>query len=450
MKPLMLYIHIPFCVRKCLYCDFLSFADHSLKNEYLKVLSNEIKTLGTTAGKGRTVTSIFIGGGTPSLLSVSELSGLMNDIRSSFNVSQDAEISMECNPGTLGVKHFSGASASVKHFEKCCNEACSTVSDTSRETFSREKNNCETFNAVKHTVCETLQGYREAGINRLSIGLQSDMDKHLRTLGRIHDLGDFEITYSAAREAGFENINIDLMSAIPGQTVQDWKDTLNHIVSLSPEHISAYSLIIEEGTPYYDHYVSGLEFEDCKLPSLVDEDDERKMYHITKDILLSAGFARYEISNYAKPGYECKHNIGYWTGVEYLGLGLGAASMLAGYRFKNTSDLKTFVTYWSSDTSKCKNDSKNEFCPADYAIYEEVEKNTVESAISEYMILGLRLTKGISVSGFESNFGRKLAEMYGTAIDNHISEGLLTYEGDRLHLTDKGLDLANYVMKDFL
>ena len=171
---------------------------------------------------------------------------------------------------------------------------------------------------------------------------------------------------------------------------------------------------------------------------------------ITKDILLSAGFARYEISNYAKPECECKHNIGYWTGVEYLGLGLGAASMIAGYRFKNTSDLKTLVTYWSSNTSKCKYDAKNEFCPADYAIYEEVEKTTVESAISEYMILGLRLTKGISVSEFESKFGRKLAEMYGTVIDNHISEGLLTYEGDRLHLTDKGLDLANYVMKDFV
>ena len=285
LSCLELYIHIPFCVRKCAYCDFLSFPSGEEERErYVERLTEEIEEAGAVS-EGYVATAIFFGGGTPSVLTPKQTERILNAVKKSFYVAEDAEITTEVNPGTA----------------------------------DRKK----------------LEAWRQAGINRLSFGLQSTETRELQYLGRIHTMEDFLESYRAAREAGFENINIDLMSALPGQTVSSWEKTLRTVVSLQPEHISAYSLIIEEGTPFCQLFgEDGDAAEEKKrrqslgIPELPDEDAERRMYYDTERILGEAGYHRYEISNYAKPGYECRHNKGYWTGTEYLGLGLGASSYI--------------------------------------------------------------------------------------------------------------------------
>ncbi|WP_026521915.1 radical SAM family heme chaperone HemW [Butyrivibrio sp. VCB2001] len=384
-KTLSLYVHIPFCARKCNYCDFLSFnAEKELMDEYFDALKKEILKSAKDY-RDRAVSTIFFGGGTPSFADEKRVCGLLQKIRDEFNVSTDAEISIEVNPASA----------------------------------MRDK----------------LFSYREAGFNRLSIGCQSLNDDELKVLGRLHNSSLFYETYQNARAAGFNNINVDVMSALPGQSLGSYVDTLNKVLELRPEHISAYSLIIEEGTPFYDM--------DLDIP---DEDTDRAMYHETKRILKEHGFHRYEISNYALGAedddtYECRHNKVYWQRGDYLGLGLGAASMVDNVRWSNTRDIGTYV--------KEPADAESSFDK----IRENVEELNTKAQMEEFMFLGLRLVQGVSTEQFKENFGKDIAEVYGEVIDKYQKMGLLEYAGEGgkyLRLTDKGLDVSNTVMAEFL
>lgn len=371
-----LYLHMPFCVRKCAYCDFLSFpTDQETQNLYTRRLKEDIDAMGKKYGD-IPVETIFIGGGTPSVPDSALIVGIMEHVRKAFHVAEDAEISMEANPGTV-----------------------------TREKFT---------------------DYRRAGINRLSFGLQSANDRELKLLGRIHTWEEFLESFHLARECGFTNINIDLMSALPGQTRESWKDTLKRVTDLNPEHISAYSLIIEEGTPFGEKYGSE---EGRKL--LPDEDSEREMYHETKRFLRDCGYERYEISNYAKPGRACRHNIGYWTGVPYLGLGLGASSYMDGCRFVVNSDMKQYL----------------EEKPG---MFTDVEKLTKKDMEEEFFYVGLRMTAGVSLPEFERRFGVSAKDVYPGLMETFVEEKAAVFQGDRFVLTDYGLDVSNYIMAQFL
>lgn len=377
-----LYIHIPFCVKKCAYCDFLSGpASQERIEKYVEALIGEIRT--HKAGmhhENVNVTSIFFGGGTPSVLNGNQMQKIMNSVKDAFQIDINAEISMEANPGTV----------------------------------TKEK----------------LMAYRSAGINRISFGLQSANNDELKLLGRIHTFEEFLESYRLARECGFENVNVDLISAIPEQTVHSWEKSLNRIMALAPEHISAYSLIIEEGTPFFELYGEGTAGEK-DLPS---EEEERVMYHHTDEILSNAGYHRYEISNYAKEGKECKHNLGYWDRQNYLGIGLGASSLINNVRFKNTDDLMFYLTH-SKELE---------------AIQEEKEVLSETEQMEEYVFLGLRKMQGISVGKFKEEFGKTLQECYGENIQRMIKESLLQEEEGFLRLTRKGIDISNYVFAEIL
>lgn len=371
-----LYLHMPFCVRKCAYCDFLSFpTDQETQNLYTRRLMEDIDAMGKKYGD-IPVDTIFIGGGTPSVPDSALIVGIMEHVRKAFHVAEGAEISMEANPGTV----------------------------------TREK----------------LTDYRRAGINRLSFGLQSANDRELKLLGRIHTWAEFLESFHLARECGFTNINIDLMSALPGQTRESWKDTLKRVTDLNPEHISAYSLIIEDGTPFGEKYGSE---EGRKL--LPDEDSEREMYHETKRFLRDCGYERYEISNYTKPGRACRHNIGYWTGLPYLGLGLGASSYMDGCRFAVNSDMKQYL----------------EEKPG---MFTDVEKLTKKDMEEEFFYVGLRMTAGVSLPEFERRFGVSAKDVYPGLMEMFVEEKAAVFQGDRFVLTDYGLDVSNYIMAQFL
>ena len=379
-KELQLYFHIPFCVRKCLYCDFLSaYGDEDTKAAYMEALLAETAGSAVSYG-GRTVSSVFIGGGTPSVVPVRYIEELMETVRRHYSLAGDAEVTMEINPGTV-----SG---------------------------------------------EALGRCRRAGINRLSIGLQSAREEELALLGRIHTWEQFRECYRAAREAGFANINVDVMSALPGQTLPAYRETLEKVLSQAPppEHISAYSLILEEGTPFFDRYQAG-ELE------AADEDTDRSMYEETKRILERHGYHRYEISNYARRGYECRHNCGYWRRKEYLGLGIGAASLVENVRFRNDREL---VPYLRDPLGRRK----------------ELHALTRQEQMEEFMFLGLRMTEGVDGAEFRRLFGCGLEEVFGPVIRKNIRDGLLREPAPgsfgRLALTDRGLVLSNYVMAQFL
>ena len=379
-KELELYIHIPFCVKKCSYCDFLSApATEQTKEAYMAALFAEI--VGRTKDyKERIVTSIFIGGGTPSLLSGDSIRQLMEHIREGFTLAPDAEITMEVNPGTV--------------------------------------------------TTEKLTAFYAAGINRLSIGMQSAQEQELKILGRIHDFDGFCQVYREAVEAGFTNINVDVMSGLPGQTLASYKDTLEKVLRLEPmpQHISAYSLIVEEGTPFAAMADRG------ELP-LPEEDTERAMYEETIEVLAGYGFHRYEISNYALDGYECRHNVGYWIRRDYLGFGIGAASLIGNVRFQNGRDLNAYMAH-------------------PLACREEQQSLTTQEQMEETMFLGLRLIRGVSYPEFARCYGQTLEEVYGEVISRNVADGLLTVREDetgrRLMLTGRGLDVSNYVMAQFL
>ncbi|GAA6442313.1 MULTISPECIES: radical SAM family heme chaperone HemW [Hungatella] len=399
-KKLEIYVHIPFCAKKCAYCDFLSFPGNMrMRREYTDKLLEEIRIQSSFVREYQ-VDTIFLGGGTPSVLDVTDITAIMGTLKEHYDIAPDAEITIEVNPGTVKM--------------------------------------------------EGLVAYREAGINRVSMGLQSADDTELRYLGRIHTYDEFLKSFQRVRMAGFTNVNVDLISAIPGQTPESWRNTLKKTAMLKPEHISAYSLIVEEGTPFYDRYGGHVEMESYEmspeerrrlmaLPDLPDEDTEREMYYMTRNCLAEQGYERYEISNYARPGFECRHNVGYWTGTGYLGLGLGASSYLEGCRFHNTSDFQSYVSAHLDDEA--------EFCQA---LRQDMEQLSVKSKMEEFMFLGLRLTRGVSVEGFITRFGQSIRNVYGGVIDKLEREGLLEHKNGYYRLTERGLDLSNYAMSLFL
>ena len=369
-KDLSLYIHIPFCARKCRYCDFTSFEVKPPRiGEYIKALRSEIADAGDMYAD-RCIKSIYIGGGTPSYIETGHIASVMDLVREVFVVEDDAEISIEVNPGSADKSKF--------------------------------------------------EGYLDAGINRLSIGLQSFDDSELKTLGRIHTSADFVRTYNEAREAGFYNINVDIISSVPGQTLRSYDHTLRSVCELAPDHISAYSLQLEEGTYMYEHRD---EYE------WIDEDTDRDMYHMTKQILSEYGYERYEISNYAKPGFSCAHNIRYWTGGDYLGIGLGAASLMGDERLKNTEEFLAYLC--------------GERCVQSIRL-------SHEDKMEEYMFLGLRMMSGVSVSRFEEKFGVSLGDVYGRQIEELTDNGLICLEEDRIYLSDRGIDISNYCLAKFI
>lgn len=390
-KPMELYIHIPFCARKCLYCDFLSFeAREPLQEAYTRQLIQEMKAQGACCSDYK-VATVFIGGGTPSVMDPCLMGDIMRALKYHFDVAEDAEITIEVNPGTL--------------------------------------------------LYNKLHIYRESGINRLSIGLQSADNRELRDLGRIHTFEEFLKSYQCARMVGFADINVDLMSSIPGQTLESFKNTLKKVTMLKPEHISAYSLIVEEDTPFWERYgkqehsrVKG------EFPPLPDEETEERIYHLTRTFLKEQGYGRYEISNYAKPGCECRHNVGYWTEVPYLGLGLGASSFMWGCRFGN---VKTMDDYMNLDFS-------GDTVSVLEQLHGPLEVLTREARMEEFMFLGLRLTKGVSEIDFVSMFGIKLETVYGPVIERLMKNGLLEKNGIHIALTEWGMDVSNFVLGEFL
>lgn len=380
-KNLQLYIHIPFCVRKCSYCDFLSFStDERTQLAYANALIREIEFYGPQMSQ-YTVNTIYIGGGTPTWLNEDKMVEILDSVYTYFNVSSEAEVSMECNPGTV---------TSAK-----------------------------------------LEKYRRAGVNRLSIGLQSADDEELKILGRIHNFEQFIKTYEMARNAGFGNINVDLISGIPYQTAEKFLHTLQKVVRLKPDHISAYSLIIEKGTPFYDAYKFDAVKQEAGMQTevLPTEDEVYRIYKLTQQYLAQAGYEQYEISNFARPGFECEHNIGYWTRANYLGLGLGAASLVENVRYSNTTDLYQYM---------------------DGILRVSEEPVSRKAQMEEFMFLGLRQTCGVTRQQFESAFGIPIDGIYKNALDYLRDEGLLDTSEGRIVLTEKGMDLSNFALAQFL
>lgn len=376
MDKISLYIHIPFCAQKCLYCDFPSFArkDH-LRKTYIEALNKEIISL-REKHNNLEINTIFIGGGTPSVLEADELECLLKEV-AKLNMAKDIEYSMECNPGNL----------------------------------TEEK----------------LEVMKKYGVNRISMGLQAKQDNLLKGLGRIHNYKTFKENFLLAKKVGFNNINVDLMFGLPNQRLNEWEETLREIISLDPAHISAYSLIIEEGTAFYNLY----ENDKLKLPT---EDDERKMYHLAKKILEENGFNQYEISNYAKEGKECRHNLAYWNMDNWIGVGSAAASYINGKRIKNISSVEKYIN------------SINEKGEA----VEEIINNSKNDNMEEFMFMGLRKINGIDENEFKKRFSMNINDVYGEILNKYIGEGLLIRESGRIFLSEKGIEISNIIMADFL
>ncbi len=375
-RPAGVYIHIPFCVRKCNYCDFLSWrAEESEREEYARDLVREIGLSDRWFPEIEQVDSVFIGGGTPSILSAGQLERICEALDRRFSIQEGCEFTIECNPGT----------------------------------------------ADRHTFAACLN----MGINRISFGLQSSEKKELQMLGRIHSYEEAERSFKEAREAGFQNINIDLMSGIPGQTIESYERTLDRILHLEPEHISAYSLIIEEGTPFYERY--------GEEPP-VDEETDRQMYRTTGVRLSEYGYERYEISNYAKDGFACRHNLKYWSGGEYVGFGVGASSRVGNTRYRNEEDPVAYTKrIWQERRT---------------ADVDEVLDR--QAQMSEFFFLGLRKTRGVNLTEFERLYGVSAFDLYGRQIRKLVEYGLLKQQGPRLYLTNYGLDVSNLVFCEFV
>ncbi|TGY45433.1 radical SAM family heme chaperone HemW [Clostridium perfringens] len=376
MDKISLYIHIPFCVQKCLYCDFPSFArkDH-LRKAYIEALNKEIISL-REKHNNLEINTIFIGGGTPSVLEADELECLLKEV-AKLNMAKDIEYSMECNPGNL----------------------------------TEEK----------------LEVMKKYGVNRISMGLQAKQDNLLKGLGRIHNYKTFKENFLLAKKVGFNNINVDLMFGLPNQRLNEWEENLREIISLEPAHISAYSLIIEEGTAFYNLY----ENDKLKLPT---EEEERKMYHLAKKILEENGFNQYEISNYAKEGKECRHNLAYWNMDNWIGVGSAAASYINGKRIKNKSSVEEYIN------------SINEKGEA----VEEIINNSKNDNMEEFMFMGLRKINGIDENEFKKRFSMNINDVYGEILNKYIDEGLLIRESGRIFLSEKGIEISNIIMADFL
>lgn len=400
MRELSLYLHIPFCVRKCRYCDFLSYpAAEREQEDYLALLLQEIEKQ-SLFYKEYQVRTIFIGGGTPSLLPADFIKRIFEKLNHDFVIKKDCEITIEANPDSL--------------------------------TGSK------------------LAAYLQAGINRLSIGLQSADDEELRRLGRVHDYRVFCRAYEMARQAGFRNVNIDLMSAVPGQTLPSYRQTLEKVLALKPEHISAYSLILEEGTWFYEHQ---------KELSLPTEDEDRELYELTGEMLASYNYKRYEISNYAESGYECEHNKVYWKRGDYVGFGLGAASMVNDVRWSNKRDMRAYqeavlsapeaVPAIRKGNEAVLTEAQGTLSAYRTRLGENVQYLSRQEQMEEFMFLGLRLTKGIEKQDFLDKFGIPIETVYGETLSRLRRDGLLFID-DSVRLTPYGFDISNYVMAKFL
>ena len=372
MKELGIYVHIPFCIRKCKYCDFASFVENSdIQDKYTDYIVKEINSFKGKA-ENYIVNSIFFGGGTPSVLSSINMHRIITAIRATFYISDDAEISLECNPKTA--------------------------------SFTKLKN------------------YVKMGFNRISIGVQTLDDKLLRIIGRVHNTKDFLESYTMARLAGFKNINLDLMFALPEQGLESFKESVDGLLKLEPEHISCYSLILEENTPL---------FEEKDFYNFADEDENRQMYEYAKKAFKEKGYEHYEISNFSKKDYECKHNLKYWEMKDYIGFGLSASSFFENKRHTNPSTLEEYFNNLSYP-------------------FDNVETEDTKDLMSEFMFLGLRKIKGIKDKDFKELFNESFFDVYNKEIEKHINNGLLIKEDENIRLSDKGLDLANYVMSDFV
>ena len=373
MKGKSLYVHIPFCKQKCFYCDFPSFSGkETLINDYLNSLEKELDLrVGDTA-----INTIFIGGGTPTYLNLEALIKLKT-IMKKVNLKSDGEFTVECNPGTL---------------------------------------NEEKLNVLK-----------DMGVNRLSIGLQAVQDRLLKEIGRIHSYKEFKENFILARNLGFNNINVDLMFALPDQSLEDLDETLKTIIDLKPEHISCYSLIVEEETVFYKL------FDDGKL-NLPNEDLEREMYLRALRILKQSGYNQYEISNFSKPGYECRHNIVYWSLYDYIGIGSGSHSYIDEKRISNYTSIEKYIKFMMENGNAI----------------EEVFENSIKDDMEEFMFMGLRKIEGINKGEFKERFKKEIHEVYGEVISTHIKNKLLVEDEEKIYLTTYGIEVSNYVMKDFI
>ncbi len=408
-KPLSLYVHIPFCVRKCLYCDFLSGpAGSEEKEQYVNLLIREIKLWGQQLGKEYRLETIFLGGGTPSCLLPEQLRRIGEVIRENFHCGEVLEFTTEANPGTVTAEH--------------------------------------------------IQAWKDMGINRVSLGLQSAQDQELSRLGRIHSYQDFLDTYMELQKAGYHNINVDLMSDIPGQTIESYQDTLEKITALKPQHISAYSLIVEPGTPFY-------EMEEQGILERKEEDIERQLYEMTEVFLKEKGFEQYEISNYALKGKECRHNCVYWQGKEYLGVGLGASSYFKYYRFSNQITMKAYEEYIRKAEENVQsvgkenlrmqpasaNTDKEQLGWKEWEFADIISVSKKEQ-MEEFMFLGLRMKRGISKKEFKERFLVEIESVYGKVFSELFHKQLLAEDDsqERIYLTPKGIDLSNMVLAEFL
>ena len=388
MKEVGIYVHIPFCKHKCYYCDFISFADkNSLIDEYIKWLNYEIKEV----GQGNRldyenklddlvfVKTIYIGGGTPSFIESKYITEILKTIKENFVVDEDAEITMEMNPGTV------------------------------------DENK--------------LKDYYNCGINRLSIGLQETNNALLKEIGRIHTYEDFENTYSLARNVGFKNINVDLMLGLPNQNILDLENSINKILDLDPEHISVYSLILEENTVLKNKV-------DQSILTLPEDEMERKMYYTVKNMLENNGYIHYEISNFAKKGFESKHNLDCWNQKEYMGFGAAAHSYTNNFRFSNIENIEEYINNFKNNKEE------------DNLIFHE--KQNRESKMKEYMMLGLRKIEGVNIQQFKNKFVENPIFIFRKEIEKLVNEELLEVDGNFIKLTKKGLDLANLVWEEFV
>lgn len=458
-NPLSIYIHIPFCIKKCHYCDFLSApAGEETQREYVCALLHEIEYWGELLS-GAPIKSIYIGGGTPSVLPEEFMVDILCKLKRAFpNMMKIENITgqeKKSHGSEAGMKMPEETERKGKALKEA--EGKGKVSEAVEPEISMEIN--------PGTVTEKkLKVYRQAGINRLSIGLQSGDEEELKLLGRIHTYEDFLETYHLARAQGFANLNIDLISALPGQKRKSWQGTLEKVLALEPEHISAYSLIIEEGTPFYETYFGHEEL-------LPDEETDRAMYALTKRMLHQAGYERYEISNYSRIGKECLHNLVYWQRGNYLGMGLGSSSMIENTRFRNTESMKDYVNHWRAGETKdgsvisIHGKTSSDFgghTAKEQERYESLQKALVipktcmdikclsqKEQMEEFMFLGLRMTKGVSVKEFEEVFGKSIFDVYGRQITKYKEQHVLTVD-ERIALTDRGLDVSNMILADFL
>lgn len=378
-----IYIHIPFCNSKCIYCDFLSGkADESVHSKLTDAMCRELYYRKDMINDN--ITSIFIGGGTPSSVSSALISRLLDAVYQYYSVEKEAEITLESNPGTLTL--------------------------------------------------EKLSAYKNIGINRLSMGLQSSDDDELKMLGRIHTFGEFLKNYDLARETGFDNINIDIMQSLPFQTADKYKKTLERVIGLRPEHISSYSLIVEEGTPLFNRT--------DLLKHLPDEDTEREIYYLTNELLSENGYIHYEISNYALESRECKHNLGYWNRDNYIGIGVGASSLVRDFRFANIRDINRYteLTEYYSGV----------FSEQSWIDKDSIEELSEKDKMSEFMYLGLRKTEGICSDTFNNEFNICIEDIFGDVLNKYINMELMKRTDKGYALTDRGVDISNYVLADFI